>query len=415
MIEQHLSKKRRIKLKILQINANYGFSSTGVIVKDIGEAIINSSNEAFFAYQKTNVNLNNGFVIGNELDWKIHAVLCRLLGGQGYFSTLETYRLIKKIKNINPDVVHLHNLHSNYLNINVLFKFLSDENIATVITMHDCWYFTGKCFHYIDYKCDKYKIGCGKCPKKNAPPKSYIFDWSKYSLKNKKKRICNIPRLKIVGCSEWICKEAKKGILSECDFEVIHNGVDISVFKPVENSIKKDFYIEKKFLVMGMANKWLLNENIEMLEKVSALPEVVLMIVGCNNEQKKNIDDLKKNIIAIGFIEKSSELAKYYSAADVFVNLTHADTLPTVNMESICCGTPVITYNSCGSPELIDSETGIVVEENNKEGILEAINYVRNNKFTNCRQVGTQKFDKDKCYQKYIRVYNQLMKTENSI
>lgn len=396
-------------MKILQVNANYGFGSTGLIVKDIGETINSSGNEAYFAYQRTDTSLSDGIVVGNAVDWKVHAALCRLLGGQGYYSKIETYKFIEKIRKIEPDIVHLHNLHSNFINIDVLFKFLSKEDIATVITMHDCWYFTGKCFHYVDCGCERYKNGCGNCPKKKAPPKSYLFDWSRSILKNKKKRICSIPRLKVVGCSRWVCTEAKKGIFSKFDLETIYNGVDISVFRPRESSIREKLNVENKFLVMGMANKWMLDENFDMIKMVASLSNVSLMLVGCTDEQKKIIQALDKNIIAIGFIKDRIKLAEYYSTSDVFVNLTHADTLPTVNMESICCGTPVITFNSCGSPELISDETGIIIEESNKEGILEAIESIKGKNFHRCREIGVVKFDKRKCYQRYLEIYKELI------
>ena len=159
---------------------------------------------------------------------------------------------------------------------------------------------------------------------------------------------------------------------------------------------------------MGMANKWLQSGNIDMLERFSSLTGVRLMIVGCTEQQTKIIADIDENIVAVGFIQNREQLAKYYSAANVFVNLTHADTLPTVNMESICCGTPVITYNSCGSPELVDEATGMVVEENDKDGIMKALKYIRNHGFPDCRQVGIERFDKLSCYNRYIEIYKAL-------
>jgi putative colanic acid biosynthesis glycosyltransferase len=395
-------------LKILQVNANYGFGSTGLIVKDIGEAIANSGNEGYFAYQRTNASVKNGIVVGNPLDWKLHAMLCRIFGGQGYYSQMATRRFLCDIKRIKPDVVHLHNLHSNYLSIDVLFQFLAKENIATVITMHDCWYFTGKCFHYVDCGCDRFITGCGKCPKRKAAPKSFFFDWSRSSLKNKKERLLQIPRLRVVGCSDWVCDEARKGILADCDIETVYNGVDISVFQPTDSTIRQEHNIGNDFLVMGMANKWLQSGNMDMLARVSSLRGVRLMIVGCTEVQIKRIADIDENIVAVGFIQSREELAKHYSAADVFVNLTHADTLPTVNMECICCGTPVITYNSCGSPELIDEATGMVVEENDKDGIIKALECIKSHSFPDCRQVGVKRFDKSSCYNRYIEIYKEL-------
>lgn len=245
--------------------------------------------------------------------------------------------------------------------------------------------------------------------KKEISSKIIFFDRSRKSLINKKKKIHKIPRLQLVGCSKWICEEAKKGIFSNYNIETIYNGIDISVFRPRKNCIRKDNDIGNNFLIMGMANKWVTEENIGILKLVSALPKTNLMIIGCTADQKKKIMGIDKNIITVGFINDRIKLAEYYSAADVFINLTHADTLPTVNMESICCGTPVITYNSCGSPELIDDLTGIIVDENDEVGILEAIDFIRKNKFDQCRSIGIKRFNKINCYQRYIEIYEALV------
>ena len=171
-------------MRVLQINANFGFGSTGLIVKDISDQIEKEGSEAFCAYQKTNTPVNNGYQIGNKFDWKLHALFSRVFGRQGYYSYFSTKSFLKYIDKIKPDVIHLHNLHSNYININLLFKYIAKKDIPTVITFHDCWFFTGKCFHYVDVSCDRYKTGCGKCPKKKAPPKSLFFDFSAQVLKD---------------------------------------------------------------------------------------------------------------------------------------------------------------------------------------------------------------------------------------
>lgn len=397
-------------MRVLQINANYGFGSTGVIMKDIGDMLISSDDEAYFAYQRCNSIPNNGYIIGNEVDWKVHALLSRALGGQGYYSTAATKKLIRYIRHIKPDVVHLHNLHSNYVNIDLLFKFFAEDDIPVVITMHDCWYFTGKCFHYVDVNCDGFLNGCGNCKKKTAPPASLIFDRSAWSLQNKKKRLLSIPRIHFVGCSKWICQEAKKGILSESRISVVYNGVDTNIFSPQESNLKERYNIGDKFLVMGMANKWMQPKNMEIIPKLKKLADVKVMVVGCTDSQIEMLGQFGDTVIPVGFIRDRVELAQHYSAADVFVNLTHADTLPTVNMESICCGTPVITYDSCGSPELVDVDTGIIVPENDQDGIIHAIDLARRKDWNMCSEVGKSKYDKNKCYKIYRRIYSDLMR-----
>lgn len=396
-------------MKVLQINATYGYASTGLIVKDIGKTVIENGYEAFFAYQSTNEKVDNGYCIGNKLDWKMHALLSRVSGKQSYHSKRATYRFLKYLDEIKPEIVHLHNLHSNYIHLNILLDYLAKKDIATVITMHDCWYFTGKCFHYIDFDCDGFKNGCGNCPKRKISPPSWFFDCSEQIFNDRKKHLLSIPRLKIVGCSNWICNEAKKGFLSDADIVAIWNGLDTEIFKPMDkNEFKKKYNCENKFVIMGMANKWLLPRNKELLEKTieKSKKNELLVIVGCNENNIKYLEKFGDKVKAVGFIADRLELAEYYSMADVFVNPTHADTLPTVNMESICCGTPVVTYDVCGSTELILDGCGAVVPEDDVDGMIKAF---KNITAKDCASIGKNAFDRQTSYNKYIDVYEELL------
>lgn len=402
-------------MKILQINANYGFSSTGLIMKDIGEAIDTFPNSkgkcdmhAYYAYQNTNAETTNGIKIGSNLSWKLHALLCRLFGLQGYYSVISTLLFFRYLRKLKPDVIHLHNLHSNFINVPMLLRYLAKNDIATVITMHDCWWFTGKCFHYIDVNCDKFKTGCHGCPKQHALPPSYLWDCSHKIWTMKKDLLLKIPRLKIVGCSLWVCNEAKKSFLGACDISNIYNGVDTGIFHPIHDNLRNTIVNENTFLIMGMANKWLQERNVVALEKVSSIPGMKLMVVGCTTKQIEFLKESFPDVIAIGFIKGREELARYYNAADVFVNVTHADTLPTVNMESICCGTPVITYEVCGSTELVNNLTGIVVKEDDVDGLATALYQVRSSSLNQCSEIGKKEFDKNVCYRKYCHLYNSF-------
>lgn len=401
--------KKGEKVKVLQINANYGFGSTGVMVKDIGDILNQNGHDAYFAYQRTTKKIENGYQIGNIPDWKWHALMTRVLGRQGYCSIFATKRFLNYIDKIKPDVVHLHNLHSNYINLDMLLKYLSAKDIPTVITLHDCWFFTGKCFHYADVGCDGFMRGCGNCKKKKSKPGSLFFDCSSRVLKDKRKHLSEIPHLKVVGCSKWICGEAKKGILKDFDVTCIYNGTDTTIFFKKENDLKTRLNVENEFLVMGMADKWMSNENIGMIKKVAAMQGIRLMLVGCNQNQKEILKTIDKSIIAIGYISDREELAKYYNVADVFVNLTHADTFPTVNMESICCATPVITYDSCGSPEAVGSDFGIVVRESDEDAIIKAIDEIKSSDGYNFQKNGADLFDKNKSYRAYLDVYKELL------
>lgn len=402
-------------MKILQINALYGYKSTGTIVRDIGDAVERSGGEAYYAYQSARGDVKNGYVVGNKPDWKAHALLSRVFGKQAYFSRHATKKLIKHIENVSPDVVHLHNLHSNFINLNILLDFLGKRDIPTVVTMHDCWYFTGKCYHYQDVGCDKFTTDCKGCPKWRANPPSLFFDRAAVMLADRKKYFSKILNLHFVGCSDWICNEARRGFLKDMNISRIYNGVDTDIFKPTDrNAARAEYSIPQSARVfMGMANKWLAPENDGLAQRAaeSIGENNVLLLVGCSEDDKAKISSLGlKNVVAIGYVSGREALAKIYGMADVFVNATHADTLPTVNMESICCGTPVVTYNSCGSPELILSGCGKVVARGDQGALIDATLSVIDRIDGASLAAAREAFDKNKCYEKYIELYKDMIK-----
>jgi len=394
-------------MRVLQINAVYGFKSTGIIVKDIEELLQNNGDECFIAYQTAINPPKNSYKIGNKLDYKLHALLARLFGKQAYFSKAATKGLLKYIDKISPDVVHLHNLHSNYLNLNMLCDYLSEKNIKTVYTLHDCWVFTGKCTHYAGVKCDKWQTTCGNCPLNKAEQPSLFFDATSFVLKDKTNHLNKIKDLTIVGCSEWIKGEAEKSLLTPKDITVIYNGVDTEIFKPHKTNFKEEYGITEDFVIMGMADKWCLKENQAAVEKIIANnKESKIVIVGCKEEQKELFKQYS-NVLPLGYVKDREKLADIYASSNVFINLTHADTLPTVNMESICCGTPVITYNCCGSPELLDENSGFVVNENDIDDILEKEEAIKKAPPQIDILAAHKRFDKNTCYKGYLEVYKK--------
>ena len=396
-------------MRVLQINAVYGYKSTGVIVKDIGDTLVHNGDEAYFAYQTANAPVENGYLVGGKLSWKWHALHARLFGKQAYASKGATKRLIKWIEKIQPDVVHFHNLHSNYIHLNILCDYLAKKNIPVVITMHDCWYFTGKCSHYAAVKCDKWQDACGKCPLNKSEQPSLFFDNTSKVLKDKTKHLLSLKNLTLVGCSEWVANEARKSKLSTANIQVVYNGVDTSIFAPHESELKKELDIENDFIILGMADKWHAEQNREIVEKLIAAQDekTKIIIVGCKEEQTKYFDQFDK-VIPLGYITDRNRLSDIYAAADVFVNLTRADTLPTVNMESICCGTPVITFDCCGSPELVNSGCGYIVHEGDYETLLAKIEAVKQNSLSFNVLEEQRKFDKNECYKKYLDIYKDI-------
>lgn len=396
-------------MKVLQINAVYGFKSTGVIVKDIGDTLVHNGDEAYFAYQTRSEDIENGYLVGGRFSWKWHALYSRVFGKQAYASKRATKKFLKWVDKIQPDIVHFHNLHSNYIHLNMLCAYLANKNIPTVITMHDCWYFTGKCSHYAAVKCDKWQDSCGGCPLNKSEQPSLFFDCTSKVLQDKTEHLLKLKNLTLVGCSEWIANEAKKSKLQDANVQVIYNGVDTSIFTPHVSEIKKELGIENEFLILGMADKWYAEQNREIVEKLiaSQVENTKIVIVGCKEEQIKYFKQFD-NIIPLGYITDRNRLSDIYAAADVFVNLTRADTLPTVNMESICCGTPVITFDCCGSPELVEEECGFIVKEGDAEQLLDCIEKIKSAPLSFDVQKQQHKFDKNVCYKKYLEIYKSI-------
>lgn len=397
-------------MKILQINAVYGYKSTGIIVRDIEKYLIDNGHISYIAYQTALDPTENSHKTGNELDWKIHALYSRVFGKQAYASWFATKGLINYIRKIAPDIVHFHNLHSNFVNLNMLCDFLAENNIPTVITMHDCWFFTGKCTHYAAVKCDRWQTTCGDCPQNKCEQPSLFFDCTSKVLKDRTDHLNKINNLTLVGCSKWIANEAGKSLIKNADIKVVHNGVDTSIFTPHENDFRKKYNLENEFVILGMANKWCLEINKNTVKTIiEKNKDTKIIIVGCTDEQKDSFEQYD-HVICLGFIKDRQELADVYAASDVFVNLTHADTLPTVNMECICCGTPVITYNCCGSPELVDEDSGFVVEEDDVESLLLRIQQIKEKPLAFNVKEKQAKFDKNTCYKKYLDIYLNYQK-----
>ncbi len=397
-------------MKILQINAVYGVGSTGIIVKDIHEMCIEKGIESYVAYSSSNIHeseIKNGYKIGKNFGKKLHALLCRINGMQGYFSRFATKRFLKFIDRIEPDIVQLHNLHSNYINLNMLLKYLAKRSIKTIVTLHDCWFYTGGCFHYTAAKCDKWLYGCGHCPKKKCDTPAYLFDRSVKILKDRKKYFGAIKNLTVVGVSEWITGEAVKTVFSGRKAVTIHNGIDTEFFKPTTSNYRKKYDIDEKFVILGPASKWLSKVNQDVFEKFVKLlkEDEVLVLLGCTKQQ---IDDLPKNVLGIPFIKDRDELRKIYSASDVFINPTREDTLPFANLEPSACGTPVITFNNTGAKETVDGINSFAVENGSVEQLVLKKEQIKNSNNKEIRKYILDEFDVTNNYLKYIDLIRSI-------
>ena len=355
-------------MKIIQVNSVYGISSTGRTTFELDEFITSQGHESYVAYGENKVIVKDIFYIGTNWDHKLHALLSRFSGLVGYFSTFYTKKFIKVIDTISPDIIHLRNLHSNYIDIPLLLSYLAKNDISTVITLHDCFFYTGKCTHYTLDNCYKWQNDCGVCPRLRKDNKSWFFDRTKKMLRDKKQLFGNIKKLAVIGVSDWITEEAKKSILQNAVIiKRIYNWIDLDVFRPEKSSLNQDF------IILGVASSWSnakgLDKFIELASLLSDQIKIVLVGKLC-----KTIG-LPGNIISVKETNSAKELSLYYNMASVFINFSREESFGKVSAEALACGTPIITNNYTANPELVGEKCGYIVENVNEA--LEAVNLIK--------------------------------------
>ena len=343
-------------MKILQINTVFkNGGSTGRIVyelKNIAEANGDEAYVAFgYEYQKT-YDLNT-FKMESIPRLKFSILQTRLFAGHGFYNKRETRKLIQWMDNIKPDLIHLHNLHGHYINVELLFNYIKNKKVPVVWTLHDCWAFTGWCAYFDYIGCQKWKDQCGQCPNKKEYPFSWFLDNSKNNHQKKKKCFQDVENLTIVTPSKWLKSLVKDSFLKDYNTMVIHNGIDLKVFYPRNNSIKNKLNINNRKMIlavaMGMSKRKGIQYIYELSNKIDTHKEI-LVVVGIKKAQSSHISS---NFIGIPEIHDRNRLVELYSAADVFINPTLEDTFPTTNLEALACGTPVVTFQTGGSPESV--------------------------------------------------------------
>ena len=393
--------------RLLQLNECLSFS-TGKITQQIGEAAGEKGWKSWIAYSSRQPlvhSASKNVKVGSSLSPYIHYAENRLFDREGLSSRRATRELVKQIKEIKPDIVQLHNIHDHWLNYRILFEYLNSTDIKVVWTFHDCWAFTGHCFHFVTKDCQKWKTECHDCPLQREYPKS-LLDRSRKNFELKKRLFTSNPNLTIVGCSNWMADLVHMSFLKDKRIEVIHNGIDLNVFKPSGSKPN-----DGTFRVLAVSNVWNKEKGYyDILKLREHLPaDYEIIIVGLTADQLK---ELPKGIKGIQRTQNIQEMVNLYSTSDVLINPTYADTFPTINIEALACGTPVITYKTGGSPEIIDEKTGIVVEQGNLEALTNAITSLREKPLDSdeCRNRAEALFNKEERFKDYINLYEQLLK-----
>ena len=392
-------------MKIVEINSiNWG--STGKIMLGIAEI---ASEDMIWTFnpagrtQKKGIKKN--YTIGNRYERFISEKINYFSGKQGALNLLGTYKFLKELDKIQPEIIHLHNIHSNYINFELLFRYIKKNNIKVVWTLHDCWAFTGHCPYFDIVQCNKWKTECHSCQMIHEYPATK-WDSSTREYNRKKKMFTSVQNMIIVAPSQWLADLTRKSFLSKFPVQVIFNGIDLKIFHPCVSNFRKKYAIENKFIILGVAFSWGVRKGQDRFEKLAEkLDErFQIVLVGINKE------DVKSNrIICITKTDNQQQLAEIYTEADVFLNPTREDNFPTVNIESLACGTPVLSYGAGGSAEAFDEKCGMIVSDDTIVRVLEKL-YKNNFKEADCIMRGKQ-FDQNIKFKEYVELYHKVQET----
>lgn len=395
-------------MKIVQINATCGSGSTGKICVDISRLLTDKNIENYIIYSGKKSDYPLGIYCGDSKEIKIQALRSHLFGLYGFNSKQITKRMLKKLDEIEPDVVHLHNLHGHNCNLEMLLDYLRAHHIKIFWTFHDCWAFTAYCPHFSMDKCDKWKDGCHDCHRYREY--TFFFDRSR-ELYNKKKKASEGLDLTIVTPSQWLADLVKQSFFKNYPVKVINNGIDLGIFKPTPSDFRAKHGIPNdKYIVLGVAFGWGVRKGLDVFIELSKrLDKEKYQIILVGTDEKID-NQLPSNIISIHRTQNQRELAEIYTAADVFANPTREEVFGLVNVEALACGTPGVTFDAGGSPECYDETCGSVVPCDDIDAMeKEIIRICEDKPFSTGDCIKYAKnFNIQKKYREYLKLYGEM-------
>ena len=395
-------------MKIVQINTTCGIGSTGKICVDISKLLTQNQIDNYILYSSKSNDYPLGIKCSNDMYIKLQALKSRIFGNYGFNSRRATEKMISELDHIKPDIVHLHNIHGHDCNLDTLLTYLKEQKIKLIWTLHDCWMLTAYCPHFVFAKCDKWKDGCFKCSQKRRF--SWIFDKSS-KLYEKKRELISGLDMTIITPSHWLSGIVKQSFLKKYPIKVINNGVDLNVFQPIKSIFRDKYGISvSQNIILGVAFDWGVRKGLDVFIELSKRldnQKYQIVLVGTDDAVSGH---LPSNIISIHRTTNQMELAEIYSAADIFVNTTREEVLGLVNIESLACGTPVLTFDTGGSPETIDLTCGSVVPCDDIDDLEHEIIRICNERpYTEEACVNRAKqFDKNDRYKEYLKLYKNI-------
>lgn len=396
--------------KLLQLNVTANWGSTGKIAEGIGLAAISRGWESIIAYGRDmNPSQSKLIKVGNQLDVYAHYAKNLLLDGEGFGSHRATKNLIKQIELISPDIIQLHNIHDHWLNYPLLFDYLSKIDVPIIWTLHDCWAFTGGCYHFVQYDCNEWKCCCENCAFRKR-----LIDRTKRNFDKKISLITSLgSNISIVSVSQWLDSLVEESCLGKLNHTYIYNGVDINQFYPSNAEIvDRKYNLLNKVVLLGVSSVWPpskgLDDYIALSKNLSS--KYVIILVGLPDETIRN---LPSNILGIKRTDSIKELAALYSRADMVLSLSEAETFGLTLVEGLACGTPSVAYDTTALKEIVSTDTGILVPIHDINRLRNSVEYLaeHSSEFLSkaCRNRAVECFNKDVQFSKYIDFYEQIL------
>lgn len=405
-------------IKILHINCSDS-GSTGKIISDISKysAELGDVSVLCTPLVKTKDKYLKKYQTSLKFEQGIYRRICKISGLQFGFAPISTIRIVQIIKKENPDIVHLHSINGNMVNVYKLLNFLKKKNIPTVVTNHAEFLYTGNCAYEAD--CEKWKKGCGNCPNLYHAAASKVFDRTKTSWKRMKKSFYGFNNIRIVSVSPWITFRAKQSpIMEGKQFYTILNGVNTNVFYLKETtSVRQKLSIPEKASI-------LLHVTSRFSDKTGDFKGGDVIIELAKRLKEKNVffvvagkifisSEIPANIILLNEVSDQEYLSELYSAADITIITSKRETFSMPVAESLCCGTPVVGFEA-GGPESIAIEDFSQFVSNGDIDLLEEIiikkwiNFKRLNSKEKISETAKEKYNYKRMAKEYYDVYTSF-------
>lgn len=393
------------------INSVCGVRSTGRICTDLAQMLEAKGHQVKIAYGRMavpEVHQKYAYRIGSDRDVKLHGLKARLWDASGFGSIAATKRFIRWVKEYDPDLIHLHNIHGYYLNVELLFQYLRSCGKPILWSFYDCWSFTGHCAHFDYNGCQKWQKGCSKCRFSQEYPKSFL-DRSAANYEKKRKLFTGIPNLQLIVPSKWMAKMVSQSYMKDYPCHVLPNGIDVAQFVASDGDVREKYGIGEKSLVLGVSSVWQKMKGLthinDLAQKLPKEKYAILLVGG--GEDKEPIDP---SILRVHHTDSIDALCRIYTAADVFINPTLQETQGLTTVEAFACGTPAVVFNAGGAAECVDDTCGIIVPKDDTNALQAAIEKVCREKpfkAEACRKKA-EAYDKNVCYQAFMALYDEL-------